>query len=560
MKYKYEKKYLSQAVREDQFVATLDPAVQEFLAGRGFDNAQEIQQLFRGNIQDILQNLPMQDSEKAISLLTQALERGDKMAVYRDYDCDGCCAVAVAVESLACLGAQVFHYGNQRSVDGYGICVNGIKRILEFCPELKLIITVDNGIVAYEAIEFAKSQGLTVIVTDHHEMGENLPTADAVVDPKRRDEFADFHELCGAGVIFKLMLGLYQALNRDITPVLRTLDLVAMATVGDIVPLVGENRILAKEGIALMNQGARPFFREVMKQQGLKKISAHSELGFRIVPMINAPSRMNGDVNMAVSAMMQGPGEKLETAVSYLKTLNDTRKTETEQAQRMATAELKKLNLDFDRCSTILLLCPDINDGLVGLVAGRMMNQYHKIVGVFHENDQGMLKGSFRGLDGFHIKEALDQVSPGILSQYGGHSKAAGLSLKKENFQDFAKEFTEIVENAFPDGIGEQGVFVDVSLLESDCSLSLVETFSALEPYGEGFRPPLFELSLPEHTVRFMGNEKQHVAYVGKDGIRAIRWRFGENERENPNETGLFYGNLDINHWNGRDSVQFICQ
>ncbi len=559
MSYFYHNIVLDDSLKSDPYMQTFPPILLEILVGRGYDTVEKINLFLNGNMEEIFRNLPMKDSDKAVDILKNAIEQGDMIAIYRDYDCDGCSAAAVAVESLVCLGGKVTHYGNERSVDGYGICANGIDQILRYHPNVKVILTVDNGIVAYEAIKYAKSLGLAVVVTDHHEMGEELPQADAVVDPKRRDEFCEFRDLCGAGVIFKLMLSLYQAMNQDFTPVLRTIDLVALATVADIMPLVGENRILVREGLQRMNRMDRPFFREVVKQQKLKGITAHSELGFQIGPLINAPSRMGGDVSVAVSAMLSGYGLELQQQVAYLKTLNDARKKETEIAQSKAKKELELQQIDPKTATAILLICPEVGEGLVGLVAGRLSNQYHKIVGIFHKNEQGFLKGSMRGVEGFHLKDALDQISDGILCQYGGHAKAAGLSLLPENFDKFQKEFVQLVEKSFPEGTGEKQLFVDARVSEADCTLQLAECLRSLEPFGEGFRPPLLELQMDLQDVKFMGSDQQHVAYVGASGLRAIRWRFGDEERNNPNKTGILHGSVEENVWNGRSSPQFMC-
>lgn len=558
MTYQYNQKTLSPATLQDPFVANLPQPMQAFLAGRNVDNPKEIYQLFHGTMQDILDNLSMQDSDKAIAHLSQAIAEKETIVVYRDYDCDGCCAAAVAVESLAQLGATVYHYGNERAVDGYGICPNGIDNILAMVPNTKVILTVDNGIVAHGAVEYALSKGLTVLITDHHEMGDSLPAAHAVVDPKRKDEFCSFHELCGAGVIFKVMLGLYLALNRDIRPVLATVDIVALATVGDIVPMVGENRILVKEGLSLMEKGARPFFREVQLQLKLKEFTAESELAFQIVPMINAPSRMAGDVNRAVTALLEGPGPMLTEHVQYLKDINTKRKAETEEAQRYGKKELEVQGIDPETTPLILLCCEHMQEGLVGLVASRLLNKYHKIVGVFHKNDQGMLKGSMRGVDGFHLKEALDNITPGILAKYGGHAKAAGLSMPADQFNQFSKEFTDLVLEAMPSGY-EPVTQVDLQLTAETCSVPLVELLQQLRPFGESFSAPLVELYLPNPSVRYMGNNKQHVSY-DIENISAVRWSGAEEEQAHPNTSGLFRGSLGLNHWNGRTSIQLICK
>lgn len=560
MIYQTHSKTLPPETLADSFVQTLHPLIQSVLAGRGFDTVEKIYALLGGDLNHIVANAEMKDGDKAVVLIQQALERKDKIAIYRDYDCDGCSAASVAIESLIALGGVVTHYGNERSVDGYGICKRGIDFLMSCHPDLKMIITVDNGIVAYEAIEHAKSLGLTVIVTDHHEMGETLPVADAVVDPKRRDETCDFRDLCGAGVIFKLMIHLYKSMNLDLSPVLKTVDIVALATVADIMPLVGENRILVREGIRLMNEGNRPFFREVASQQGFQQYTAHSELGFQVGPLVNAPSRMGEAVHVVVDAMCGQEGSALQEQVAYLKRINDTRKESTNAAFQAAEDIAQKEGIDFETVPAIFLRCPDVADGLVGLVAGKLMNRYHKITAIFHPNQEGILKGSMRGIDGLHLKETLDAISKGVLLQYGGHAKAAGLSLKEEHFEQFKEEFMALILKAFPDGPPEEVVTVDAQVTESDCTIDLIDIFKQLQPYGEGFRPPVLELTMNLKATRYMGAEKSHVSYEGAGGLRAIRWHYGDREKASPTVDGVFYGSLEENRWNNRVTPQFICR
>lgn len=245
-------------------LAHVSPLALKILYKRGYQSREALEDALFGKLDKTLFMTEMQGTKEALPLLADAIKNKTQIVVYQDYDVDGCAAGAVCLETIRALGGDIQCYVNDREVDGYGIRKHGIDRIGQLYPAAKVILTVDNGITAHDEVTYAKEKGYTIIVTDHHSPGSTLPKADAVIDPKREDEFYPFHELCGTAVAFKLMLALYQYLERDTAPVLNTIDLVGFATVADIVPLIGQNRDFVREALRMMNKGTRPAF-QMMK-------------------------------------------------------------------------------------------------------------------------------------------------------------------------------------------------------------------------------------------------------------------------------------------------------
>lgn len=532
----------------------------EILYGRGFDTEEEIQEHLHTPLTSVINATPMKDCDRGVARLEEAISRGEHIVIYRDYDCDGCCAAGVAVEGLAQLGAHVKHYGNLREIDGYGMCKNGIDNILTNDPEVSLIVTVDNGITACEPVDYAISRGLDVIITDHHQPGKELPRAVAIIDPKREDEVADFRDLCGAGVIFKVLLELYKSMERDYTPVLQCLDLVALATVGDVVPILGENRVLVREGIPYIERGDRPFFRELLRQKQMNTISAHSELAFQIAPLVNAVSRMGLNTAMVVDSFLSRDIHFLRHHVSLLIDQNQQRKERTSLAMIEAKNAMGKIDISILQ-TCILIKTPSISSGIVGIVAGHLCSEYNKITGVFHAEEGGILKGSMRGVDNFNLKDALDEISEGILISYGGHSKAAGLSLKEEDYDTFFNEFLEIVKKAFPNGTPSNEKAIDVVLEdESDCNFDLIDMLKILEPFGECFPTPRFGIVADIKETRYLGTDNIHVKYKSAKGISYVHWRYGK-KAQNANATpSKFVGYPEVNIHNYKKTMQFNCE
>lgn len=547
---------VSQELKQSPRLKGVHPVTLEMLARRGVQTEEQISALLDNTLEKVIKATPLKDTEKAVERLKIALAQREEILVFRDYDCDGICAGAIAMECLANLGAKVSHICNDRTIDGYGMSSRMIDVMLEKQPNIKLIITVDNGIVAYDSIDHAISKGLDVIVTDHHMQGATLPNALAIVNPHRVDEIAEFRDLCGAAVIFKVMLALYQSLQLDIQPVLNSLDLVALATVADVMKLKGDNRVLVQEGIAMMLEGKRPFFREFMKQKKINRISAHSEIAFQLAPLVNAVSRMEYDTAIVVNAFLSKNPELLTTRVAELVAINENRKERSNKAE----AEVKVL-CDSKVLSepAILILAPTVPSGLSGIVAGRLTEEYNRVSGVFHTESGGLLKASMRGIDGFNIKLALDQITSGVIERYGGHEKAAGLTIKEENFPQFRQEFNALVKKAFPEGGENANVYFDCVLKESDCTFDLLDSLAMFEPYGEDFPAPLFGIKANITNRRFMGGKDEHVKYTSDQGMEIIHFRYGEESRRRQKKASKFIGHLGVNEFRGNFTIQFYA-
>ena len=539
----------------DEELKHVNPVCLDVLCHRGFTTNDQIRGILFPSYQNAIRPLDCKDKESAIRCLANAIKSGLKIVVYRDYDVDGISAGALAVETLAALGAKVRHYANEREVDGYGICKNGIDIILQRWPDTKVILTVDNGIVANEAIAYAVDKGLTVVVTDHHEPGAELPAAAAaVVDLKRKDEVYPYHDLCGCGLIFRIMLDLYRYMKRDPSPVFKTVDLVAFATVADVVPLIGENRALVKEGLQLIESGQRPFFKALATVFDVTEISAHYTLAFQFVPTVNSLSRLGSDTDQAVEAMLSSDYDFVETKVKEFQAINKQRKEDTKRQVERAIEMVDKNSTD----SAIVICGSEFSAGIVGIIAGRLKEEFWKPVIVLSDAGDGTMHGSGRSIDEFELKEALDKCSS-LLMGYGGHTKAAGLTVSTANFEAFKDKFISLANRALAGKDLRPTVELATVLSEDSLTEQLVRDLSILEPYGEGFLEPVFGLTAQPDSVRYMGSENQHVKFTcSKSQLAIIAWNEAEKIRRRTALPRKFIGKPSLNVWKGNVSVQFI--
>jgi len=293
----------------------LNDVVLQILMNRGFSKEEEIETFLFGDLRHLHDPRMLKDAEKATDIIMEAIQNGKKIVVYGDYDCDGICSTVVMTSSLRQLGGKVEYYTNNRFIHGYGMCPEGVNEILSQHPDTQLIVTVDNGIMAHEGIQYAKEKGLTVVVTDHHDPGDTLPQADAVVNPKRKDCSYPFKELCGAGLAFKLLLLLYWKMNKPLKWVYDTLDIVALATVGDIVPLLDENRILVKKGLEKIRAEDRLVFKMLREVTNSKVVNAHDTLAFYYAPLINSIGRLDGDPKPAIDMFFDNDEQSVRETI-----------------------------------------------------------------------------------------------------------------------------------------------------------------------------------------------------------------------------------------------------
>lgn len=537
----------------------IDPLALEILAARGVKTVQEAKEMLFPVFKQVVENTNLKDMDKVVEKLAQAVNEKLPITVYQDYDVDGCMACAIMVENLRRFGAEVNFYGNDRLVDGYGMCPNGVDMLMKRFPQTKIILTVDNGIVAFDGIKRANDLGLTVLVTDHHEPGQELPPAYAVVDPKRKDEIYPFHDLCGAGIALKTMFALSKKLRRDLNFITQSADMAALATVADVVPMAGENRAIVKYGLKLINDGVRPAFRVMSSVKDIVHITAHETLAFTYAPMINAVSRMGGDTDRIVNMFLSNDISRLERDVLWLDELNERRKNETKREMEFADESIQKKGLAPGVSpGSIVVYHPDFQEGIVGIVAGRLKETYQCPAVVFAPAGNGLIKASARSMPGLDIKAALDSMAD-IMVNYGGHAMAAGITIQEKDYQEFCDRFEKIVDCDMDVTKNVEVTPIDVVIPAQDLSEETVRGLSVLEPFGEGFREPLVGLIANVDSVRYMGSEQQHVKYTDSAaGVSIITWGGAEAARKRSTYPKKFVGHVSLNEFNGRVSVQMI--
>ena len=487
----------------------------------------------------------------AVDRILQAINNKEKILIYGDYDVDGITSTTVLKKYLQERGGIVNTYIPNRLNEGYGLNKEAIKKIKEMGTDL--IITVDCGISGIEEVKYAKELGIEVIVTDHHEVGEVLPDALAVIDAKRKDNTYPFNLLAGVGVVFKVIQAISIRLNLKAEEYLKYLDLVCVGTISDIVPLEGENRTIAKLGLMLIRVTKNVGLRELIKSSGYKEIDSNT-ISFGVAPRINACGRM-GHEEEALKLFL---AETKEEAVEVTKKLNEynTLRQNTEKAiYEDAVSKIEKENIENK--NSIVVGGYNWHHGVIGIVSSKVTEKYYKpsILLCFED---GIAKGSGRSIQGFDLYEGLTKCSE-FLDKFGGHAMAVGLTLNKENFDDFKDKFEKIAEEA---NIKEMvpTIYIDEEIKLKDISMDLVKSLSVLEPFGEANKVPLFLIkNLKIDSIRAL-SEGRHLKLSLRDEsvvINAIGFDIGNLAEEYKIGDKIdVVGTLEINSFNGFSSIQ----
>lgn len=471
----------------------ISPRLACLIRNRDVIGDEAIEQYLNGGISKLSDGYLMKDMEKSISILKEKIENHKKIRVIGDYDIDGVNATYILLEGLEKLGAEVDSDIPDRMKDGYGLNMDLIERALK--DRADTIITCDNGIAAKEEIAYAKSLGMTVIVTDHHEVpfeeseGEKyyiLPPADAVIDPKQADCSYPFKGLCGAAVAYQLMVKLIGVFGRSPDELSYLIENVAIATVGDVMDLTGENRIFVKEGLLRLRNTKNPGLKALIECTGLDRNHIGSyHIGFVIGPCLNAGGRLD-TAKRALALFRAKTEQEAKVLAEDLKALNDSRKDMTAKAVEQA-AELVE-NQPEGKDKVLLLYLPDCHESLAGIVAGRIRERYWKPVFILTDAAQGV-KGSGRSIEAYHMYEGLNRCKE-LLDKYGGHKLAAGLSLKKENIAPLRRmlnEFCTLTEQDMAEKVS-----IDMEMPFSCVTEKLVSELELLEPFGKGNTKPVF--------------------------------------------------------------------
>lgn len=497
------------------------------------------------------------DMDRAVNRINKALDNFERIAIYGDYDADGVTATALLHSYLEAKEADVFYYIPDRIDEGYGMNCGALDEIKN--RGAKLVVTVDNGITAIDEAEYAKEIGLDLIITDHHQPGENIPDAVAVVNPHRKDCNSEFKDLAGVGVAFKLALALEGAEASEMMDQFG--DLVALGTIGDVVPLIEENRQLVKKGLEYINSGDRLGINALIEEAGVagKNISAITA-AFSLVPRINAAGRL-GSAERAVKLLLTDSSEEAKDLAEELDSANSERqrignKIIKDICEKIAENEL----LEFDR--VIVAEGDEWHHGVLGIAAAKLVEKYGRPCIVL-SLDGDVYKGSGRSIEGYSLFEALQSCSQ-YIEFFGGHSQAAGLSVKKENLQAFRKAINDYSANLFYE-MPYPSVKLDIKLNpEVLRGVEFVEELRALEPYGAGNPQPLFGLfNMRLDKIDPVGGGKHLRLTLSKNGITISAMLFGTTAKEFPydkKDVLDLAAQLDINEYRGDKSLSIIIR
>ena len=546
----------------------IDPVIARIIRNRDITEDAEINQYLNGTLDDIPSWKSLKDIDKAVEIISQKIDLGTRMRIIGDYDIDGVTATYILLKGFKRLGANVDTYIPDRIADGYGIHNHLIEKAKE--DGVDTIVTCDNGISAADQIAFAKKMGMTVVVTDHHEVPfedteegrkYKLPLADAIINPKQSDCTYPNKNICGAVVAMKLVFALYEKYGIPEREKEDYLEPAAIATVGDIMDLQGENRILVKEGLLRLPHTKNKGLKALIRAIGLEnqKISSY-DIGFRLGPCINASGRL--DTAMRSLSLLQCEDEEEAAKLANdLKALNDSRKALTEQGTEAAYKLIEGSNLKNDRVMVVFL--PDCHESLAGIIAGRIREKYHKPAFVLTRGEKSV-KGSGRSTENYSMYEELVKCDS-LLLQYGGHPMAAGLSIEEANVEAFRRQLNENCTLTEEDMIPK--IVIDVPMPVSYLSRELTEQLKILEPFGKGNTKPIFaQKGLRVLNLRIFG-KNQNVAKMKLEdqiGMQMDAVYFGEAEkfadfvRQQEEISVTYYP--EINVYQGRETLQVVIR
>ncbi len=468
------------------------------LALRGLNTDEQLAFWFNASEEDLADPKLMHDMDKAVQRINQAIDNGEKITIYGDYDADGITATSIMMETLGILGADVHFYIPNRFKEGYGPNLDAYKKIVQ--DGTKLIITVDNGITGVEEVDYANSQGVDTIITDHHKIQEEVPDSYAIVHCNYPGQKYPFDDYCGAGVAYTICRELMQDSMSEL------LDLAMIGTIGDMVKVSGEGHIIVKQGLAAINQTERPGLQCLIKNAGLQmgQISA-TDIGFAIAPRLNAVGRLD-NASLAVKLLLSENEAEAQEIADQIEKLNERRKELTEDVYQACLKQIKSNS--WQTRKTLVIYDPSFHEGVLGLVANKVVEQVHKPTIVLTKNEAGVIKGSGRSITGFNLFDALNPLKSDLLLKFGGHDFACGLSMKEENIPALRTAFEKSYQGV-PSQITQ---YYDFELPFADLGSDTMKEINGVGPFGTDNVEPLFRISDPQISSCFyMGKDKNHL-------------------------------------------------
>lgn len=539
---------LQNALQVDETIATL-------LVQRGIATYEQAKTFFRPTLQDLHNPYLMKDMDKAVSRIEKAIANNENILVFGDYDVDGTTAVSLVSSYLRSFYPNVATYIPDRYNEGYGISYLGIDYAED--NDVSLIIALDCGIKSIDHVNYAKAKNIDFIICDHHRPGEFLPDAIAVLDPKREDCSYPYDELCGCGVGFKLIQALAENRNQTIEDLLQYLDLVATAIAADIVPITGENRVLAKFGLEVINSNPRPGIKALV-QNVKKKVLTITDVVFIVAPRINAAGRVKHG-NEAVALLTEYNLEQAVQFASEIEQHNSDRKELDKQITKEALLQIEE-NKEQNRFSTVVYQ-ENWHKGVIGIVASRLVEKYYRPTIVFTKSGD-KLAASARSVKDFDVYNALEACAE-HLEQFGGHMYAAGMTLKEENYEKFKAAFENEVKNTIPPDLLTPEISVDLEMNFSDFDEKFMRILKQFEPFGPENMTPVFMSKnvIDSGYAKTLGNDEEHLKVFVKQNnssnFNAIGFGLGDKiqlvKNRNPFEAVYV---LEENEWNGTVSLQ----
>lgn len=555
MRWNLKPKPESQKVKSLQDSLNVDELTATLLVQRGIENFEEARQFFRPKLEDLHDPYLMKDMDKAVIRIEKAIENHERILVFGDYDVDGTTAVSLVSSYLKSFYPNVDTYIPDRYAEGYGISYKGIDYAED--NEISLIIALDCGIKSIDHIAYANAKNIDFVICDHHRPGNSLPEAVAILDPKRQDCYYPYDELCGCGIGFKLIQALGQNRNQTIEDLFPYLDLVATAIGADIVPITGENRILAKFGLDVINSNPRPGFK-AMTQNVKKKELTITDVVFIIAPRINAAGRIKHG-NYAVQLLTEFGLEEAEAFAKEIETFNVDRKELDKQITIEALSQIIE-NKEEKRFSTVVYQ-EDWHKGVIGIVASRLIETYYRPTLVFTKSGD-KLAASARSVKDFDVYNALEACSD-YLEQFGGHMYAAGLTLKEDQFENFKNQFEKVVSETITEELLIPEILIDAEINLTDINEKFIRILKQFEPFGPMNMTPIFLTKdlIDTGFGKKIGKDDEHLKLFVKqgnsEGIGAIGFKIGDKLDLTANRQ-LFQAvySIDENEYNGNVSLQ----
>ncbi len=543
----------------------VSPVAVRIMRNRGLLDEREMRKYLYGTLDDLYDPRQMKGMETAAGIIEKKLIEGKKIRIIGDYDIDGVCSTYILLKGFhrAAGNGQIDYEIPDRIRDGYGINESIIRQAAE--DGIDTLVTCDNGIAALKEISIAKQLGMTVVVTDHHEVpvdayGQILPPADAVVDPKQDGETYPYHEICGAVVAWKLINVIYEDLGIPEHEWMELLEFAAIATVGDVMKLQDENRLIVKYGLKKIGSTKNTGLRMLVEKNNLdiNNLSAY-HIGFVIGPCLNAGGRLKS-AKVALRMLLEQDPDRVSGLADELKELNDVRKDMTAKGETEAIEQVERFYMS-DKVLVVFL--PECHESLAGIIAGRLREHFHKPSFVLTRGEQSA-KGSGRSIEAYHMYQGLCEVAD-LLVKFGGHPMAAGLSIEESDIDEFRRRLNENAKLTEDDFVPQ--IWIDVPMPFEYVNEKIVDELKGLEPFGQGNEKPLFaQKSLTIRNVRVLGKNRNVVKMnlVTNTGHPFDGLLFADGDRFLEEQTGqntidmIYYP--DVNEYNGTRTLQAIIK